>query len=182
MKYNEILWWISIAILIVIALTALVLSCLSYQASAPNQPHHNLSRDDICVSGCLRVKKTSKFYDDVNVFGISSTKGQQIKFDYVISTPGTFNLPIDKTNVRIETFGSNNITLVLPLASVVPGFQYQIFVSQSGAGNTILLNVSTGDFFCTVGCTAVLPVYTSAAGSARLLKLTNDGLNSWFLE
>lgn len=196
MPNEQICWWIFVFLMIIIALIALAFALLAYSDSQFDQSHRNICRrdgrfcGDVIIDSELRVEGTAFFDDDVYISGSTVTKkmitqGQQFNGLQTITSTGMFSLDPSISNYRIDTPGTNTITVVLPLVKTVPGAMFWISTSRAGQSNTVNVNITSGDMLCsgTSPGTIVNPAYTMPilSGTPDQIMLTNDSVNVWFV-
>lgn len=196
MSNEQICWWIFVFLVLIIALIALTFALLAYSDSQCNQNHRNIVRrdghfyGDVIVDSELRVEGTAYFDENVYVNGAVVTKkliaqGLQLNGLQVITNTGIFSIDPNISNYRVDTPGTNTITLVLPLVSTVPGAVFWIATSRVGQSNTVNINITTGDMLCSGSSpgTLVNPAYTMPILPATpdQIMLTNDSVNVWFV-
>jgi hypothetical protein len=194
MKSSDKTWWALIFILIIISLIALIFAILAWYDSQSCQPHNDLTRQDIkatcdlCVNGNTTLGGAVHIDNGMAVCGASRFRSVCLESlcygqTQLITLAGNFQLSGKFSSYRVDTLGTNNITLLLPLVSQVPGHVFNIFVSQQASDNTVILDIADGDQFCSNTCTATNPVFTmpQTAGNADAVILFNDSVSSWFV-
>jgi magnesium-transporting ATPase (P-type) len=196
MSNEQICWWIFVFLVVIIALIALAFALLAYSDSQFDQSHRNICRrdgrfcGDVIIDSELRVEGTAYFDDNVYISGTTTTKKlvtQGVTFSglQIINSTGMYSLNPAISNYRVDTPGTNTITLVLPLVSLAPGAMFWVSTSRAGQGNTVNLNLSSGDMLCsgTSPSTITNPAYTMPilSGTPDQIMLTNDSVNVWFV-
>ena len=183
--------------MIVIALVALGFALVAFADSQSDQSHRNISRrdghfsGDVIIDSELHVEGIAVFDDNVYCNGSilqaqkTVTKGLQFNQVQVINNTGIFPLDASAAQYRVDTPGTNTITLILPKVSTSPGAVLWIAISQAGQTNTVNLDLTTGDMLCSGSspCTISNPAYSMPinASTPDQVMLTNDGVNVWFV-
>ncbi len=194
LSQEEILWWALLFILIILALVSVVFSTMAWADSRNCQPHRDITRQDIkarcdlCVDGDATFGGAVQLDEGLAVCGPARLRQvcvESLCFGQVqtINASGTFQLSAKQSSYRVDTAGTNDITLLLPSVSQAPGHVFYLTISVAGSHNTVMLDIADGDVLCNGTCVGTNPAFTfpTTAGNADAIMVTNDSVSAWFV-
>jgi hypothetical protein len=194
MNGHTVVWYCVLSLCVAAAAVAIVFAIIAWNDSQAKRPHRRLERSDIVARGDLfcdgdiRAQGCLRIDHDCQVRGrarVGRMVLESLAFDDLkrIIDVGPVLLTREHGVYRIDTPGANTIHVQLPAVEDVPLQVFIVMVSRAGAGNTVQIDVASGDSISAGGALATTnPAYVmpSFAGAPDFVLLTNDAASTWF--